>query len=59
MFEHRPVVARRRRSSELAPCPCRQWGITRGDHQEIVIAFGTAAQPPSPVPSTYQFPPGL
>ena len=32
MFEHRPVVARRRRSSGLAPCPCGQWGITRGDH---------------------------
>jgi hypothetical protein len=27
-------------------------------HQELVVAFGTAAQRPSPVPSTYQFPPG-
>jgi hypothetical protein len=33
--------------------------ITLEPHQEIVIAFGTAAQLPSPVPSTYQFPPGL
>jgi hypothetical protein len=24
-----------------------------------VVAFGTAAQLPSPVPSSYQFPPGL
>jgi hypothetical protein len=28
-------------------------------HQELVVAFGTAAQLPSPVPSGYQFPPGL
>jgi hypothetical protein len=28
-------------------------------HQELVVAFGTAAQLPSPVPSTYPFPPGL
>jgi hypothetical protein len=28
----RPVVARPRRPSELAPCPCSRWGITRGDH---------------------------
>jgi hypothetical protein len=27
-------------------------------HQELVVAFGTAAQQPSPVPSSYQFPPG-
>jgi hypothetical protein len=27
-------------------------------HQELVVAFGTAAQLPSPIPSTYQFPPG-
>lgn len=27
-------------------------------HQELVVAFGTAAQQPSPIPSTYQFPPG-
>jgi hypothetical protein len=33
--------------------------ITLEPHKEIVIAFGTAAQLPSPVPSTYQFPPGL
>ena len=33
--------------------------LTLEPHQEIVIAFGTAAQLPSPVPSTYQFPPGL
>jgi hypothetical protein len=28
-------------------------------HQELVVAFGTAGQLPSPVPSSYQFPPGL
>ena len=28
-------------------------------HQELVVTFGTAAQLPSPVPSTYRFPPGL
>jgi hypothetical protein len=28
-------------------------------HQEIVVAYGTAAQLPSPVPSSYRFPPGL
>jgi hypothetical protein len=28
-------------------------------HQELVVAFGTAAQLPSPIPSTYQFPAGL
>jgi hypothetical protein len=27
-------------------------------HQEIVVAYGTAAQVPSPVPSSYRFPPG-
>jgi hypothetical protein len=27
-------------------------------HQELVVAFGTAAQQPSPIPSSYQFPPG-
>jgi hypothetical protein len=27
-------------------------------HQELVVAFGTAAQLPSPIPSTHQFPPG-
>jgi hypothetical protein len=28
-------------------------------HQELVVAFGTPAQLPSPVPSSYRFPPGL
>jgi hypothetical protein len=28
-------------------------------HQEIVVAFATTAQLPTPIPSTYQFPPGL
>jgi hypothetical protein len=28
-------------------------------HQEIVVAYGTPAQLPSPIPSAYQFPPGL
>jgi hypothetical protein len=27
-------------------------------HQELVVAFGTAAQLPSPIPSAYRFPPG-
>jgi hypothetical protein len=27
-------------------------------HQQLMVAFGTAAQVPSPIPSTYQFPPG-
>jgi hypothetical protein len=27
-------------------------------HQELVVAFGSAAQLPSPIPSTYRFPPG-
>jgi hypothetical protein len=33
--------------------------ITLKPHQEIVVAFGTAAQVPSPVPDSYRFPPGL
>ena len=33
--------------------------LTLASHQELVVAFGTAAQLPSPVPSTYRFPPGL
>jgi hypothetical protein len=32
--------------------------LTLAAHQELVVAFGTAAQLPSPIPSTYQFPPG-
>lgn len=28
-------------------------------HQELVVAFGTTAELPSPVPSAYRFPPGL
>jgi hypothetical protein len=28
-------------------------------HQELVVAFGTAAELPSPVPSSYRFAPGL
>ena len=28
-------------------------------HQEIVVAFGTRAQLPRPIPSSYDFPPGL
>jgi hypothetical protein len=27
-------------------------------HQEIVVAYGTKAQVPKPVPSSYNFPPG-
>jgi hypothetical protein len=33
--------------------------ITLEPHQEIVVAFGTAAQLPSPISSSYRFPPGL
>jgi hypothetical protein len=33
--------------------------VTLEPHQEIVVAFGTAAQLPSPIPSSYRFPPGL
>jgi hypothetical protein len=28
-------------------------------HQELVVAFSTAAQLPSPIPAAYRFPPGL
>jgi hypothetical protein len=28
-------------------------------HQELMVAFGTPAQLPSPIPSAYPFPPGL
>ena len=34
-------------------------GLVLAAHQELVVAFGTAAQLPSPVPSSYPFPPGL
>jgi hypothetical protein len=33
--------------------------ITLKPHQELVVAFGTAAQLPSPIPAAYRFPPGL
>jgi hypothetical protein len=33
--------------------------LTLAAHQELVVAYGTAAQLPSPVPSSYRFPPGL
>jgi hypothetical protein len=33
--------------------------LTLESHQEIAVAFGTAAQLPSPIPSSYPFPPGL
>jgi hypothetical protein len=33
--------------------------LTLVSHQEIVVAFGTAAQLPSPIPSSYAFAPGL
>jgi hypothetical protein len=35
---HRPVAAGLNGSSQLDPCPCRQWGITRADRH------GCAAQ---------------
>jgi hypothetical protein len=34
-------------------------GLVLAAHQELVVAFGTAAQLPSPVPSSYPFPAGL
>jgi hypothetical protein len=34
-------------------------GIVLVPHQEIVVAFGTRAQLPRPIPSSYRFPPGL
>ena len=33
--------------------------ITLREHQEIVVAFGTLASIPKPVPSSFPFPPGL
>jgi hypothetical protein len=33
--------------------------VTLEPHQELVVTFGTAAQLPYPVPSSYRFPPGL
>jgi hypothetical protein len=33
--------------------------IVLAEHQEIVIAYGTAKQVPDPVPSSYDFPAGL
>jgi hypothetical protein len=33
--------------------------IVLAEHQEIVLAIGTAAQMPKPVPSRYEFPAGL
>jgi hypothetical protein len=33
--------------------------LTLASHQELVIAFGTASQLPSPIPSAYRFPPSL
>ena len=32
--------------------------LTLAPHQEIVVAFGTRAQLPSPIPSSYRFPAG-
>ena len=34
-------------------------GLVLAPHQELVVAYGTAAQLPSPIPSGYRFPPGL
>jgi hypothetical protein len=33
--------------------------LTLLPHQEIVVTFGTPAELPSPIPSSYRFPPGL
>jgi hypothetical protein len=42
-----------------APVPGDPTALVLQPHQEIVVAYGTAAQLPSPVPSSYRFPPGL
>jgi len=34
-------------------------GLVLASHQELMVAFGTAAQLPSPIPSAYRFSPGL
>ena len=34
-------------------------GLVLASHQELVVAYGTAAQLPAPVPSSYRFPAGL
>jgi hypothetical protein len=41
------------------PYPGDPTGLVLAAHQELVVAFGTAAQLPSPVPSSYPFPAGL
>lgn len=41
------------------PVPGDPTRIVLESHQEIVVAFGTAAQMPKPVPSTYAFPEGV
>ncbi len=33
--------------------------LVLASHQELVVAYGTPAQLPSPVPSSYRFAPGL
>src|SRR5829696_6557255 len=42
-----------------AACPGDPTTLSLASRQEIVVAFGTAAQLPSPIPSAYRFPPGL
>ena len=33
--------------------------LVLASHQELVVAYGTPAELPSPIPSSYRFPPGL
>lgn len=33
--------------------------VVLGEHEEIVVTFGTRAQLPRPIPRSYAFPPGL
>jgi hypothetical protein len=33
--------------------------LERFAHEEIVVTYGTAAELPDPIPSSYTFPPGL
>jgi hypothetical protein len=44
------------------PCSSRRTDILASGyapHQEVVVAFGTTARLPAPIPSTYRFPPDL
>jgi hypothetical protein len=46
-------------TSTVRPTRADPTTMPLASHQELVVAFGTAAQLPSPIPSAYRFPPGL